>query len=363
MEENSEEYFIHDLKVIKRKDGEYVVLLDKVPTNRLTRVLNMCKDHDWLQIRMRPSDIERLDSLGITDYEGLRIYYYCDTIAEAPVNMLTKHGIKEVLIGARENNCARKMDILKYSIIRYKLDKLVEDLHGKSQKEKFKTIYTRLAYMIDYDKDAIDTENEYAKMNGEACRNLENAVLLNTAVCQGYCEALKQTLSLVGIKAIICYSMNGEDEIGHTYNMVKLDGEWFNTDLTWDYARIRKGIAPKYCLKSNEDFLKCSEKDKPYHLPDDIHVPTSTRSIELYTEFKGHSRKKVYRGPHKKSGIMGIIQNVWRREKNVKGLEKLPAVEKDNFKEQIKAKPEYHNEVKAPSTAENTRVKDDDIAK
>ena len=152
MNENSEENFIHDIKVIKRRNGEYVVLLDKVPTNLLAQVLDICKGHDWLQIRMKPSDIERLDELGITDYEGLHIYYYCDTIAE-------------VLIGAQENNCARKMDILKYSIIRYKLEKIVEDLNGKSQKEKFKIIYTRLAHMIDYDKDAIKDETQYAKEN------------------------------------------------------------------------------------------------------------------------------------------------------------------------------------------------------
>ena len=363
MNENSEENFIHDIKVIKRKNGEYVVLLDKVPTNLLAQVLDICKGHDWLQIRMKPSDIERLDELGITDYEGLHIYYYCDTIAEAPINLLTRHGIAEVLIGAQENNCARKMDILKYSIIRYKLEKIVEDLNGKSQKEKFKIIYTRLAHMIDYDKDAIKDETQYAKENEETSRYVENAVLLNTAVCQGYCEVLKQTLSLVGIKAIICYSIEGQDEIRHTYNMVQLDGEWFNADLTWDYTNIRKGVSPKFCLKSNEDFLKCSEKDKPYHLPDDIQVPISTKSIELYPEFRGHSRKKVSRASSKKHRIMGIIRNVVRRKKNVKELEKLPAVKKDNFKEQIKAKTTYHSEEKTVSTAKHTYVKDDDILK
>lgn len=367
MEKNSGEDSIYNsMKLVKRKDDEKVLLLDKVPTNLLRQVIDVCRDNKSIYIRVKPSDIERLDQLGINTNSGdLNMYYYCDTIAEAPVSMLTKHGIKEILVGARENTCARKIDILKYSIIRYKLERIVADLDGKSDKEKFKTIYTRLANMIDYDQEATKTKSEYAKLNEETCRNLENAVLLNTAVCQGYCEVLRQTLSLVGIESIICYSMEGEDETSHTYNMVKLDGKWFNTDLTWDYSNIRRKIRPKYCLKSDEDFLKCSEKDKLYHLPDDITVPKCNTSVELYPEFRGHSRRKNRRVSNKKISIAEIVQKAIKRGKKIKEMEKLPAAEKSTFKEQIKTdtKPIEPKQSETHNITENIHMKDDEISK
>ena len=84
----------------------------------LKEVIDMSRGHEWLNIGINQSDIERLEALEISTNSGdLNIYYYCDTIAEAPVAILTRHGIKEILVGARENNCARKMNILKYSII------------------------------------------------------------------------------------------------------------------------------------------------------------------------------------------------------------------------------------------------------
>ena len=330
MNSNSKEDLIHRIKVIKIENGKYVLLLEKVPTTLLKEVIDMSRGHKWLNIGINQSDIERLEELEISTNSGdLNMYYYCDTIAEAPVAILTRHGIKEILVGARENNCARKMNILKYSIIRHKLEKIVEDLYGKSDKEKFKSIYRRLANMIDYDHDAIKDGSEYAKLNEEACRNLENAVLLNTCVCQGYCEVLKQTLSLVGIESIICKSIEGEDDTTHTYNIVKLDGEWFNTDLTWDYSSIRRGVRPRYCLKSDKDFLKCSEKDKPYHIPYNIELPRCNVSVELFPEFKKPSSMTRSRTI--------IFGRVYRDSQYSNRLEEgVPVANKCNFKETIK---------------------------
>ena len=337
-----------------------------MPTNLLRQVIDICRNNKSIYIRVKPSDIERLDQLGIQTNSGdLNMYYYCDTIAEAPVSMLTKHGIREVLVGARENTCARKIDTIKYSIIRYKLERIVADLDGKSDKEKFKTIYTRLAHMIDYDQEAIKTKSEYAKLNEETCRNLENAVLLNTAVCQGYCEVLRQTLSLVGIESIICYSMEGEDETSHTYNMAKLDGEWFNADLTWDYSNIRKRISPKYCLKSDEDFLRCSEKDKPYHLTDDTTLPKCNTSIDLYPEFKSHLGRKNIQERNKKINIAQIIHNAINKRKRLEEREKLPAAEKENFRKTMKSNVQGINfkRIEQDNARENTNVRNDDIYK
>ena len=38
---------------------------------------------------------------------------------------------------------------------------------------------------------------------------------------------------------------------------MKIDGQWYNVDLTWDYRDLREGKELKYCLKSDAEF--CTE--------------------------------------------------------------------------------------------------------
>lgn len=58
-------------------------------------------------------------------------------------------------------------------------------------------------------------------------------VLFNgTAVCQGYAMATQLLLELAGIETqIVSGTANGG---GHAWNKVKLDGEYYNLDVTWD---------------------------------------------------------------------------------------------------------------------------------
>lgn len=62
-------------------------------------------------------------------------------------------------------------------------------------------------------------------------------VLINgTGVCQGYAEATKKLLDYVGIKNIIV-SGNATNDYGtlsHAWNIVQIDGEYYQLDTTWD---------------------------------------------------------------------------------------------------------------------------------
>ena len=53
-----------------------------------------------------------------------------------------------------------------------------------------------------------------------------------SAVCSGYTSAFQFLLSCVGIESIPVY---GESKnAGHVWNCVKIGGEWYYTDVTWD---------------------------------------------------------------------------------------------------------------------------------
>ncbi len=59
----------------------------------------------------------------------------------------------------------------------------------------------------------------------------------NMAVCDGYSYAYLYLLQQAGIEASVIYGYGGPDEKngeGHAWNVVKLGGDWYEVDSTWD---------------------------------------------------------------------------------------------------------------------------------
>lgn len=68
------------------------------------------------------------------------------------------------------------------------------------------------------------------------------SLVQGVAVCDGYAEAFQYLLRLVGIQSLICTgtSINpstGSPE-GHAWNIVRIDGKYYHTDVTWDDQEI-----------------------------------------------------------------------------------------------------------------------------
>lgn len=70
-------------------------------------------------------------------------------------------------------------------------------------------------------------------------------------VCQAYSLLLKYYLDMLGYDN--CLAVNS----GHQWNMVKIGGEWYHVDLTWDEASPDKPY--KYFLKSDRAFSEDHE--------------------------------------------------------------------------------------------------------
>lgn len=52
----------------------------------------------------------------------------------------------------------------------------------------------------------------------------------NAGVCQGYAQAYRDLLRRAGVESIMVSS----DDMNHAWNMVKIDGNWYHVDVTWD---------------------------------------------------------------------------------------------------------------------------------
>lgn len=72
---------------------------------------------------------------------------------------------------------------------------------------------------------------EYGSMEEET-HTAYDALIKGRAVCSGYAEAFKTLLDMLGIENhSVKGTVNGES---HSWNLVKLDGEWYHVDVTWD---------------------------------------------------------------------------------------------------------------------------------
>ncbi|MCH5248914.1 MAG: BspA family leucine-rich repeat surface protein [Lachnospiraceae bacterium] len=77
---------------------------------------------------------------------------------------------------------------------------------------------------------AYDYDNYLNGHIPDASYNAYGVLVEGKAVCQGYALAYKYLLNQVGIE---CYMVTS-DVMNHAWNLIKLDGEYYQVDVTWD---------------------------------------------------------------------------------------------------------------------------------
>lgn len=111
---------------------------------------------------------------------------------------------------------------------------------------------------------AITREDEFDESISIVCRNMEGGLLNGTCVCAGYTEIARNVFSCLNIpiKYIWGYNLVDQEEAAHAWNEIKLDGKWYNMDLTRARDGIVAGEEPKSLLQSDKDFYT---EEHPYH--------------------------------------------------------------------------------------------------
>lgn len=86
----------------------------------------------------------------------------------------------------------------------------------------------------------------------------EGALVKRIAVCQGYALAYEAVLKRMGISCITVVSRS----MNHAWNMVKLDGDWYHVDTTWDdpVNDVKGRAMHKYFMVSDEG-MKTSSRN------------------------------------------------------------------------------------------------------
>ena len=100
------------------------------------------------------------------------------------------------------------------------------DISGMTDEEIVLAYHEYLTSTVAYAYEAYLTntlgeENEY---------DMYGALVKHSAVCQGYAETMFYLLKQAGISCSIVSSAN----INHAWNVVKIHGNWYHIDVTWD---------------------------------------------------------------------------------------------------------------------------------
>ncbi|MBQ8525698.1 MAG: hypothetical protein IJ460_03115 [Clostridia bacterium] len=83
-----------------------------------------------------------------------------------------------------------------------------------------------------------------------------SAILGEKAVCQGYSFAYEHLLRLVGIPGELATSSS----MNHAWNVVYIDGSWYNIDTTWD-DKEGYGVTHRYFMLSDETLTERGHHD------------------------------------------------------------------------------------------------------
>ena len=120
-----------------------------------------------------------------------------------------------------------------------------------SRYEKIKAIHDYIVEHVEYDISTSLNSPYYALLQG-------------SSACQGYATLMYKMMTEAGIP---CRVITGTAKGGlHAWNIVKLKGEWYNIDATWDDpvgAFGKTKLRYDYFLKSDADFMN-HKRDKEF---------------------------------------------------------------------------------------------------
>lgn len=124
-----------------------------------------------------------------------------------------------------------------------------------SDLEKAITLHDYLVVNCEYDKENLDANNV-----PNVSHTIYGVFANRIAVCDGYALAYKYLLKQVGID---CYMVTS-DTIHHAWNMIVLDGQYYQVDVTWDdptWDKIGRAVHT-YMFRSDAAFDSENASDK-----------------------------------------------------------------------------------------------------
>lgn len=130
------------------------------------------------------------------------------------------------------------------------------DLADKTEYDKITAIYNYICGNVEYDFDNLEDDDYHLK------HTAYGALIDGKAVCQGYSAALYRLLLEAGIDNRVIFGtgsgITGDSE-NHTWNIVKVNGRYYNTDITADAAGVIRNSFLRGSAAFDDDHVRSEE--------------------------------------------------------------------------------------------------------
>ena len=133
------------------------------------------------------------------------------------------------------------------------LDRL--DVYDATDYEKVCAIYDWMTANVVYDYAGLEAQDGYLMYTAYA------ALINGTSVCQGYANLFYRLALELGVDARIITGIGNGG--GHGWNIVKLNGKYYNLDATWDASWVQADLDYAFFLKCQDNF-KDHIRDEEY---------------------------------------------------------------------------------------------------
>ena len=215
-------------------------------------------------IDRRRTDITFSDVMGITSDDYLAVYqqiyndeinmFFIDPKIQYSIQSSTKTVASAVLIYKHGTSEIARMESAIEEEVNRVLDGITADM---SQYDIVKYFHDYICENVVYDDEA------------DNCNNIYGALVNKRALCQGMAKAFSYLCGKVGIETL---TVTGDaDGIAHMWNMVKIGGEWYHIDPTYDNAESptygRYVRYDYFCLDDDTIYSKRNIYDQTYEYP------------------------------------------------------------------------------------------------
>ena len=167
---------------------------------------------------------------------------------------------------------------------------------GMSDFEKAITIHDWLTFNLDYD---FTYSNYY----------VEETLRDRKCVCQGYALTFEMMCEMAGLEVTFVggtgTNSSGQTE-SHAWNQVKIDGKWYNVDVTWDDP-ARPGKNPNDHSANRYDYFLISDVQMyKNHTTNTSGLKTCSANYDTKTILKYAASNGMYEGVYYADDISGI---------------------------------------------------------
>ena len=133
------------------------------------------------------------------------------------------------------------------------LGKMISGITGKNAYEKELAVHDLLVNNVTYNVEAANHPRQYSPR----ASSIMGALFYKTATCDGISKIAKLLLNLCNIKCIVVHGTAGGSGEGHAWNIVKIEGEAYHLDITWDISEsIPQHISYSYMNLTDSDILR-----------------------------------------------------------------------------------------------------------